>query len=123
MQKDPIIQMQMKELQIKEQAQKAKEKEAQMRQQIEAKKSEDRKQIEQAKLAQKQREEQAKLIAELVTEYMKTQNEQRKQTTKEAAEGVRLGIDMAGKVIEASQREKDRALRREEINKDDGGNG
>jgi len=100
MQKDPIIQMQQKELEIKDRAQKAKEKEAQMRQQTEAKKSEDRKQT-----------ENAKVIAEMVIEYMRQQQKGRdtdKQIqSREAVEGFKIGVDLADRILEKSEENND----------------
>jgi hypothetical protein len=120
MQKDPIIQMQMKEVQIKEAEQKRKSRE-----------SEGRQQLEQAKLQQKTQQEQAELIAKLVGEYLDRQTEaerERVATTErgvnlglqmadrvidQSESGVKIGMEMADKMIEQSEREKDRDLQRE----------
>ena len=118
MMKDPIIQMQMKELQIKENEQKRKQQESQ-----------GKLGLEQKKLQQKTQQEQAELIAKLVTEYMDRQREaqdrksQREREIIQTAErGMQLGLQAADRIIEQSENEKNRELQRDisEEKPDDG---
>jgi hypothetical protein len=95
-QEDPVIQLQQKELEIKQQALDAKEREAQQKAQTEAKKSEDRKEI-----------EQAKLIAQMVMKLLDQQTKDRQQSAKERQEGFDSGLKLADRVLDAAKDDND----------------
>lgn len=113
-QEDPIIQMQQKELAIKEQQAKDKAMEAMARIQSDLKKEQDRIQLERDKLHQQAQIEGGKIAAKLASDKLRAATEAERMSQQQGQEAIRQGIDL-GKWVQ------DNAIRLME--KEKGGNG
>tara|TARA_R110000851_G_scaffold2001_6_gene7667 strand:- start:944 stop:3424 length:2481 start_codon:yes stop_codon:yes gene_type:complete len=104
-QKDPVVQMAQKELQIKEQSAMAKVQIDQAKMQLEVAKAKSKADYDMQKLDQEAEIAKAELAVKIAEDRAKEQIESRKQSTKEQIQGIEIGKDLAESLFDAKSAE------------------
>jgi hypothetical protein len=106
-QKDPIIQMQQKEVEIKEGVARAKKDSDDKKQALDEQKALAAKDTADKQRESRERIEQDKIQAKVAGDHSKLQAEDKKQTTKEIVEGFEIGLELADRIIDEDSGETD----------------